>query len=98
LSLLSFFGENKEEKIVLILALQVLSFQKHTKTTKLYENKTLSVWPNLSDDDDDVVVVVVFIFFLGAFAKLRKATISVVMSVRLSVHMEQLDLQWTDFY
>ena len=82
-----------------MLALQVLSFQKHTKTTKLYENKTLSVWPNLSDDVVVVVlVVVVFIFFLGAFAKLRKATISVVMSVRLSVHMEQLDFQWTDSY
>ena len=31
------------------------------------------------------------------FAKLRKATISFVMSVRLSVRMEQLGSQWTDF-
>jgi hypothetical protein len=30
------------------------------------------------------------ILFLGAFAKLRKATISFVMSVRPSVRMEQL--------
>jgi hypothetical protein len=34
--------------------------------------------------------------FLGAFAKLRKATISVAMSVRLSVRME-LDFHWMDF-
>jgi hypothetical protein len=32
-------------------------------------------------------------YFLGAFAKLRKATISFVMSVR----MEQLESHWTDF-
>lgn len=44
-----------------MLALQVLSFQKHTKTTKLYENKTLSVWPNLSDDVVVVVLVVVVV-------------------------------------
>ena len=41
-------------------------------------------------------------WFLDAFAKLRKATISFVMSVRpsvrLSVHMEQLDSHWTDFH
>jgi hypothetical protein len=36
--------------------------------------------------------------FLGAFAKLRKATISCVMSVRLSVRMEQLGSHWTDFH
>ena len=35
---------------------------------------------------------------LGAFAKLRKATISCVTSVRPSVHMEQLYSHWTDFY
>ena len=39
---------------------------------------------------------------LSAFAKLRKATISFVMSVRpsvrLSVRMEQLGSHWTDFY
>jgi hypothetical protein len=34
---------------------------------------------------------------LGAFAKLRKATFSFVMSVRLSVRMEQLGSNWTDF-
>ena len=34
---------------------------------------------------------------LGAFAKLQKATISFVMSVRLSVHMKQLGSHWTDF-
>jgi hypothetical protein len=36
--------------------------------------------------------------FLAAFAKLRVATISFAMSVRLSVRMEQLVSPWTDFY
>ena len=34
---------------------------------------------------------------LGAFAKLRKETISCVMSARQSIRMEQLDSHWTDF-
>ena len=37
------------------------------------------------------------IWGLGALAKLRKATTSFVMSVRLSVRMEQLGCHWTDF-
>jgi len=36
--------------------------------------------------------------FLGAFAKLRKATVSYVMSAHPSVCMEQLGSHWTDFY
>jgi hypothetical protein len=36
--------------------------------------------------------------FLGAFAKLRKAAISFVMSDRLSVRVEQLGSCWTDFH
>jgi len=36
--------------------------------------------------------------FLGAFSKLREATISFVMSVSLSVRMEQLGYHWTNFY
>jgi len=32
------------------------------------------------------------------FAKLRKATINFVMSVRPSVHKEQLGSHWTDFH
>ena len=36
--------------------------------------------------------------FLGAFSKLRKATVSFVMSVCPSVRMEQLVFHWTDFY
>ena len=36
--------------------------------------------------------------FLGAFAKLRKATISFVMSVCLSLRMEQLGSHWKDFH
>jgi len=35
--------------------------------------------------------------FLRALAKLRKATISFVMSVCPSVRMEQLGSYWTDF-
>jgi hypothetical protein len=35
--------------------------------------------------------------FLGAFAKLRKATMSFVVSVCLSVRTEQLDSHWRDF-
>ena len=35
---------------------------------------------------------------LGAFAKLRKTTFSVVMSVRPFVRMEQLGSNWTDFH
>jgi hypothetical protein len=37
------------------------------------------------------------ILFLGAFVKSRKAIISCVMSVRLSVLMEKLGSLWTDF-
>jgi hypothetical protein len=33
---------------------------------------------------------------LGAFAKLRKVTVSFVISVRLSVRMEQFGTHWTD--
>jgi hypothetical protein len=36
--------------------------------------------------------------FLGAFAKLRKTTISFVMSVPLSVRVERLRCNWTDFH
>ena len=35
---------------------------------------------------------------LGAFAKLRKATISMVISALLSVRTEQLRSHWTDFH
>jgi hypothetical protein len=34
---------------------------------------------------------------LGALAELREATLSFVMSVRLSFRMEQLGFHWTDF-
>ena len=36
--------------------------------------------------------------FLGAFAKLRKENINIVVSVRPSVRMEQLSSYWTDFH
>jgi hypothetical protein len=35
---------------------------------------------------------------LGNFAGLRKASISIVLSVCLSARMEQLRSHWTDFY
>ena len=35
--------------------------------------------------------------YLGAFAKLRKTTIGFVMSVRLSIRIEQPSSHWTDF-
>jgi hypothetical protein len=36
--------------------------------------------------------------FLGAFAKLRKATISFVMFVRPSFRVQHLGSHWTDFH
>jgi hypothetical protein len=35
---------------------------------------------------------------LGAFEKLRKATFSFIMSVRLPVLLEQLGSHWKDFH
>jgi len=37
-------------------------------------------------------------FLLGVLAKLRKVTVSLVISVCLSVRMEQLSSNWTDFH
>jgi hypothetical protein len=36
--------------------------------------------------------------FLGAFKKLRKATINFVLSVCLSAHMKKLCSHWTDYH
>ena len=36
--------------------------------------------------------------FLGAFAKLREATISLVLPVCAFVRVEQLGFDWTDFH
>jgi hypothetical protein len=38
------------------------------------------------------------VWFLGSFPKLRKVTITFVMSVIISVRMEQLGSHWTDFH
>jgi hypothetical protein len=38
------------------------------------------------------------VLFLGELVRFRKATISFVMSVRPSVHVEQLGSHWTDFH
>jgi len=40
----------------------------------------------------------IFGVFLGAFAKLRKATIIFNFSVSLSIRMEQLCFYWKDFH
>jgi len=40
----------------------------------------------------------VYVPVLDPFSKLRKATISFVMSFCLSVRMEQLGSHWTDFH
>jgi len=44
----------------------------------------------------------IFLSFLAALAKLRKATLSFIMSVRLSTRpsfrVKQLGAHWTDFY
>jgi hypothetical protein len=45
-----------------------------------------------------VVCIIIFLQFLGAFAKLRKATINFVVSVCLSVRMGQPDSHWTDVH
>jgi hypothetical protein len=48
------------------------------------------------------VRVLLYIFIstliLGAFAKLRKATVIFVVSIRPSVRMKQLVSHWTDFH
>ena len=38
------------------------------------------------------------LLFLSAIVNLRKATVSFVMAVRLSVDMEHLGFHWTDFH
>jgi hypothetical protein len=44
-------------------------------------------------------MILCILLFLGAFAELRKATVSygMCLSVRLSVRVEQLGSHWTDF-
>jgi len=42
--------------------------------------------------------IVAAFLFLGAFAKLRKATVTFVMSLRPSVRMRQLGCHRTDLY
>ena len=56
------------------------------------ENETLDFSNNLS-----FIPLNVTVSFLGAFSKLRKATIDFVMSVRPSARMEQLDSHCTDY-
>jgi hypothetical protein len=48
-------------------------------------------------DNDDLARLVKYSEFLGVLAKLQKGTISVIMSVCLSVLVEQLGSHWMDF-
>jgi len=43
------------------------------------------------------VVLIIIRTRIGVFAKLRRATLNFVMSVRLSLGMEKLGYYWTDF-
>jgi hypothetical protein len=43
------------------------------------------------------MILRMYVFILGAFAKLRKATIGFVMSFRPSALIKQLGSRWTDF-
>jgi hypothetical protein len=47
--------------------------------------------------ENGMLCMIMGISCLGAFTKLRKATINFVMSVRLSLRMEQISSHWTDF-
>ena len=42
--------------------------------------------------------LVAWLSLFGAFARLRKATVSFLMSVRPPARMEQLGSHWTDFH
>jgi hypothetical protein len=46
----------------------------------------------------ELLMRILVFFFSGAFAKLRKTTISFVLSVRPRVRMEQHGFHWTDFH
>jgi hypothetical protein len=56
------------------------------------------VWPGQVQHFMCLTELLTATTILGAFAELRKATISFVMSVLPSVHVEQLDSYWTDFH
>jgi hypothetical protein len=76
--------------------------------SRIYGNIFYVPQPMRCTNQSDVRCVISAVSFClsGAFAKLRKATISFCVSVsppvhlstRLSVRMEQLHFHWTDFY
>jgi len=47
---------------------------------------------------NDNFLVLKHVMFLVALVKLRKVAINRFLSVRLSVHMEQLDYRWAEFH
>jgi hypothetical protein len=63
---------------------------------------TISIPPHLSpfhgSDQSLQISLTLSNPFLGAFSKLRTATISFIMPVGQSVRMEQLGSHWTDFH
>jgi hypothetical protein len=60
---------------------------------KKWKQQTITVRQRYSD-----ILPFILIRILGVFAKLRKATICLIMSVCPSVCMEQLGSHWTDFH
>jgi hypothetical protein len=72
-----------------------------TSFTVINSNET-STWSascdNLSDTAGFRNFYCIFWAILGVFAKLRKTTAGIVMSVRPFVRTEQLGSQWTDFH
>ena len=96
----SFWAQNVLDKYLIVLTLPSASFNAILVTqllSRLYQTQNIFIL---------FLLLAWLIGFLGAFAKLLKATISFVMSVRLSVRpsvrtsvcMEQFGSHWTDFY
>ena len=60
-------------------------------------HKSFSIYLILTINSSKNSLNGVYLSFLCAFAKFRKVTNSFVMSVSLSVDMQQLDFRWKDF-
>jgi len=78
-------------------------FQTHEYSVREFSSKPIrflktEIWSDHSVCGDIIILYECESWFQGAFPKMRKATISFVMSVRPSVIMEQLGSHWTDFH
>jgi len=58
----------------------------------------MSLTSHLKNDCIVQLLVIKKGYFLGMFEHLRRANISFVISFRLSIHIEQVCSQWTDFH